>query len=64
MSFLSARKNAGLTQKQLGDLVEVDQSAVSNWELGKSKPQKKTIPKIAKALGCTEDDLFSDVPTE
>lgn len=60
MSILKFRKKAGLTQRQLADLVEVDQAAVSNWELGKSAPQRKTLPKIAKALGCEIEDLLSD----
>lgn len=64
MNILKFRKRAGLTQRQLADMVEVDQAAVSNWELGKSEPHRKTLPKIAKALGCTEEDLISaDPPT-
>lgn len=64
MNILLFRKRAGLTQRQLADMVEVDQAAVSNWELGKSEPHKKTVPKIAKALGCTIDELLApDAPT-
>jgi len=62
LKILQFRKRAGFTQRQLADLVEVDQAAVSNWELGKSEPQKKTLPKIAKALGCTVDELLAADP--
>lgn len=64
VNILQFRKKAGLTQKQLAEMVEVDQAAVSNWELGKSEPQRKTVPKIANALGCTVDELLSEAPTE
>lgn len=63
MNILQLRKKAGLTQRQLADLAEVDQAAVSNWELGKCEPQRKTIPKIAKALGCSVEELRGMVPT-
>ena len=61
MNILEKRKAAGLTQKQLADSLEVDQATVSNWELGKTVPYKKMMPKIAKALGCNVEDLSKEV---
>ena len=34
--ILSARKNLGYTQKQLGNLINVSDKAVSKWERGVS----------------------------
>ena len=54
------RRRAGYTQKDLAKLLNVDQSAVSQWERGKVKPLKKILPALAQALNCTVDDLQAD----
>lgn len=56
------REAAGLRQSDLAKKLDVDQTAVSNWELGKSKPLRKYHKKLAKLLGCTVDELLA--PTE
>lgn len=33
---------------------------VSNWELGKNKPDNDSLPLIAQAIGCKIDDLYTD----
>lgn len=45
------RKEKGLTQKQLGDLCSMADSAIRRYELGKSNPKIQTLHKIAKGLG-------------
>lgn len=60
MSFLSARKNTGLTQKEVADQIGVDQTAVSFWENGKTLPRASLLPKIAALYGVTVDELLSD----
>ena len=60
MSFLTARKNAGLTQKEVADQIGVDQTAVSFWENGKTLPRASLLPKIAMIYGVTVDELLSD----
>ena len=45
------RKEKGMTQKQLGDLCQMANSAIRRYELGKSTPKLKTLHKIAKGLG-------------
>lgn len=60
MNIRNLRLAAGLTQKQLAKKMNVDQSAVSLWESGKSNPQKKIHKKLAKVLGCTVDELLSN----
>lgn len=52
----SLRRDRGLTQDQLADEVEVTHTAVSHWENGQ-RPDPKILPKLAKALGTTVEDL-------
>ena len=58
--IVELRKRAGYTQADLAKLLNVDQSAVSQWERGKVKPLKKILPAMAQALNCTVDDLQAD----
>jgi len=44
-----ARKEKGLTQKQLGELLGVTQATIQQYETGNPKPE--TLKRIAKALG-------------
>ena len=60
MSFLTARKNAGLTQKEVADQIGVDQTAVSFWENGKTLPRASLLSKIAMIYGVTVDELLTD----
>ena len=54
------RRRAGYTQKELADKLNVDQSAVSLWESGKTKPLRKLHQTIAQVLGCTVDELLKE----
>ena len=54
------RKKRGLTQEQLGKLLNVSGQAVSKWENGGS-PDAEMLPLIADALGVTIDRLFGRV---
>jgi len=54
------REKAGLRQEDLAKKLDVDQTAVSNWELGKSKPLRKYHKKLAKILGCTVEELMGE----
>jgi len=54
------RKLVGLTQQELADKLKVDQTAISQWERGEAMPRAEKLPEIAKALGCTIDELFKE----
>ena len=51
------RKERGLTQEQLGQLVGVSAQAVSKWEKG-GAPDIELLPALADRLGVTIDGLF------
>lgn len=59
MSFKRCRLVAGLTQKQAADKLGVDQSAVSLWDRGITRPRASMLPEIAKLYGCTVDELLA-----
>lgn len=53
------RKAAGLTQKELAELLYVTESAVSKWERGVSYPDIGMVTAICAALGITEHELIT-----
>lgn len=52
------RKAKGLTQQQLGDLVNVGGKSVSKWERGLNMPDISIINEVSKILGITSDELL------
>ncbi len=59
LSFKSAREKSGKTQHDLATELGVDQSTVSLWEVGKTLPRAKLLPRLADTLGCTIDELLT-----
>ena len=59
MTLKERRQKAGLLQADVAERLEVDQTAVSKWETGKSKPVKKYLKKLAVLYDCSVDDLLS-----
>lgn len=55
------RKERGLTQEDLADLVGVDRSYMGFVERGERNPTLDKIIKIAKALKITLSELFLNV---
>lgn len=51
------RTQKGLTQEQLGQLLEVTTQAVSKWERG-GTPDAELLPDISQVLGVSIDALF------
>lgn len=45
------RTDRQMTQDQLSSSIGVSVNAISQWELGKSMPQKTTIEKLCRAFG-------------
>ena len=69
LRLAQARKRAGLSQRQLGVLADLDPTVASprinQYERGKHEPQLKTAKRLAEVLGIppaflyTEDDLLA-----
>ena len=57
-ALLEARKQNGLSQQQLADLIFVNRSSVANWESGRRLPDAEMIAKIAETLRVEVSDLF------
>lgn len=55
------RKEKGLTQKELGNLCNLADSAIRRYELGGANPKLETIEKIAKALDVKIADLVESL---
>lgn len=54
-----ARKQAGLSQEQLGDKLGVSRQAVSKWELDEATPEVTKLKAMAGAFHITVDQLLS-----
>ena len=52
------RLNVGLTQAEVARAVNIAEQAYQRYEYGKRDPAVPTAIKIAKALGCTVEELF------
>jgi len=59
-AIIKLRRKQGLSQAQLAEKLNITQGAVSQWEMGLSKPKSEILPELAKALNCTIDELFKE----
>lgn len=59
MTLSEMRYNANLLQKDVAKHMKVDQSAVSQWEQGRTKPLRKYHARLAKLYGVTVDELIN-----
>ena len=53
------RRAAGLTQAELADLVGDVQPNIAYWEQSDKPPRSDILPKLAKVLGVSFEDLLS-----
>lgn len=52
------RRERGMTQEDLARVLNVHQTAVSQWETGRTCPDMQTIQSIADYFGTTTDAIF------
>ena len=63
-ALLEARKQKGLSQKQLADALPVGRASVANWEADRRLPNAAIIAKLAKILGVEVADLLDSEDEE
>ena len=56
--FHDARKENGYTQKQIADMLGIEQSNISDWENNISRPEYENLIKLAKIYGETLESLL------
>jgi len=55
-----ARKQKGITQKVLGEMIGVSNTYLSDIEIGRTNPSIKTLKKIASGLEISYIELLKD----
>lgn len=53
------RKNKGLTQEELAEILFVSRTAISKWESGRGYPNIESLKAIARLFSITVDELLS-----
>lgn len=54
------RIRAGLKQTELAQMIGTSKECVRAWERGEYWPSASWLPKLAEALSCSLDDLYSE----
>lgn len=60
----SIRESKNMTQEDIAKYLGVTRSAVAMWETGQSLPRADLLPKLAKILECSIDELFETRNTQ
>ena len=58
--LIKLRKEAGLTQSELGEKLNYSDKTVSKWERGESMPDAYVLSQLAQLYGTTVDALLSE----
>lgn len=58
ITLRAARVNKGLTQKEMAELVGVNNTTILKWEKGETYPDVINIRKIEEVLGVKYDDII------
>ena len=54
------RKNRGITQEQLAEMIDISPRSLSNIEVGGCFVKSETLEKILEALNITTEELFAN----
>ena len=55
ITLSAARVNAGYSQKQAAELLDISNKTLCNWEKGKTFPEQPMIEKLCNLHGVTYD---------
>lgn len=59
-NIFKLRKKQGISQEQLGELINVTRQTISNWELGETAPNSEQLKLLSKALSVSVDELLDN----
>ena len=59
--LLELRKKAGLSQKELGNKLDISRQTVSKWEMGKSTPELDKLVSLSEIFNVSLDELVQDI---
>lgn len=55
------RKQAGLSQEELGTQIGVDHRTISSYEKNRTQPSIQIIERLAEVFRCTKSEMLGDV---
>ena len=63
VNLREARKNSGMTQKEVAQKVGVARSTYALYETGERSPDVEVVKKLAEVLGVSGDYLIGNIKT-
>lgn len=61
LALRRARKASGLSQAEVALAIETSKSSIERWETGVSEPRASALAQLARAYGCSPNDLLSGI---
>lgn len=58
--IIKLRKEKGLSQEELGNIINVSRQAISKWETGQAKPEIDKVKELSNAFDLSIDYLLND----
>lgn len=58
----AARREAGLTQREVARQLGIAAASVAQWEIGRSRPDIARLARLAELYGVRPDALLGDIP--
>ena len=59
MDIRNRRLSKNLTQQDIAEALNVSRTTVTMWETGETSPRVDKLPKLARILECTVDELLN-----
>ena len=58
IKIAAMRKNIGLSQEKLAEIICISPQAISKWENGHTLPETSLLPMLSQIFGCTIDEII------
>lgn len=56
----SMRQQAGFTQQEIADKMQVSRGTISSWEVNRTEPSINDVERLAHYFGCSKSELLGD----